>query len=154
MDFFLSFRAPQSAPALRPTVWPQSSSKPSTPGFHSLSPRCRRAHVSSLPDDASAILRPVVAKRPVLFRPRGFTPPRRFTPAHGLQTSLPAASRGSLSRNIACCSPKSAARSAAGLRGPGRTSRVVEVARGLLRRIGSRAVDAAAAWPEGQTICS
>jgi hypothetical protein len=53
----------------------------------------RRPTCSSTPR-RRASLRPVGAKRPVTFRPRGFSPPRRFAPRQGCELA-PATGRGS-----------------------------------------------------------
>jgi len=91
----ISFRAPRDAP-----VQGQGRVAATCPNTIRswdplASPRRRHACVSPLSDDASAILRRVDTNRPVTFRPRGFSPPRRLTPTHRLQTRslLPAGVR-------------------------------------------------------------
>jgi len=76
---FASPRAPLGAPVRCPSAWPRPSAGPSA--LRSLtSPRCRHRVVRPLPEGASTRLWPTAATRSVPFRPRGFSPPRRFSP--------------------------------------------------------------------------
>lgn len=73
-----------------PHAEPDRSPGPSSLGIRLLSPLHRHHAPASTPGCAEAPLRPIVATRPVPFRPRGFSPPRRLAP---------------LARSWVCCAP-------------------------------------------------
>jgi len=59
-------------------------------------PTSDKTSTRPLPEDVATSVRPAVTKRPVLFRPRGFSPPRRLTPRPGPECIATRAGQDSL----------------------------------------------------------
>jgi hypothetical protein len=79
--------------------------RPSSPGIHFWVPLLRRARGRPLPDAVASALRARLPSRCFPFRPRGFAPPRRFSPGRGSRACcIPVPDMGFVPfrRGIAC----------------------------------------------------